>query len=148
MNCTRTESKSGGGTIIKCGRVRGWAWYNSSVRTSVSIQELFRELRQFGVRIREQNEVSDYLLRFPSLIDTVRRATEAASKHLPEAQLSLELYQDPESEDEHLVLYARFPQYEEDVMSRIRKARNEYRPFLGQDSGYLLLTTDFRHPEP
>lgn len=118
------------------------------MHASVSVQDLFSELKELGVRIRDQQEVSNYLLCFPNLIDTVRRATEAASKHLPEAQLSLELYQDPESEDEHLVLYARFPQYEEDVMSRIRKARNEYRAFLGQDSGYLLLTTDFRHPEP
>ncbi len=114
---------------------------------SVSIQKLFTELKQAGVRIPKWSEVYDYLLRFPNLIDVVRRATKAALKHLSEAQLYLELYHNPEIEDEHLVLYARFPEYEEDVMERIHQAQKEYRYLLRGKSGYLILTTDFRHPE-
>ena len=77
----------------------------------------------------------------------VKQAVFIAQDHLREAQLQLEVYRDPEGEDEHLVLYARFPVYDETVMERIRSARRQYRHLLLGKSGWFILTTDFQQPK-
>jgi hypothetical protein len=74
------------------------------------------------------------------------QAVFAARNHLKEARLQLEVYRDPESEDEHLVLYARFPAYDETVMRKIGAARRQYRHLLRGKSGWFILTTDFQKP--
>lgn len=94
--------------------------------------------------ISETGEVSEYLLRFPDMRETVNRVIRVAREHLPEAQLELVVSTDPESDDSYLVLYARFPEYTPDVMERIRAARRAYLPYLRGKSGWILLTTDFR----
>ena len=91
-------------------------------------------------------KVSDYLLRFPDMLETVNQVVRTVREHLPEAQLELVVYHDPEIEDEHLVLYARFPRYTPAVMERIRAARRAYSPYIRGKSGWILLTTDFRQP--
>ena len=88
--------------------------------------------------------VSEYLLRFPDMRETVNQVVRVAREHLPEAQLELVVYTDPEIDDSYLVLYARFPEYTPDVMERIRAARRAYLPHTRGKSGWILLTTDFR----
>jgi len=94
----------------------------------------------------DSEKVSGYLLRFPDMLEAVHQVVRIAREHLPEAQLELVVHRDPEIEDEHLVLYARFPQYDPAVMERIRAARRAYSPYIRGKSGWILLTTDFRRP--
>ena len=88
--------------------------------------------------------VSEYLLRFPDMRETVNQVVRVAREHLSEAQLELVVYTDTEIDDSYLVLYARFPEYTPDVMERIRAARRAYLPYTRGKSGWILLTTDFR----
>jgi hypothetical protein len=94
----------------------------------------------------DSEKVSDYLLRFPDMLEAVNQVIRTVREHLPEAQLELVVYHDPEIEDEYLVLYARFSQYTSAVMERIRAARRAYSPYIRDKSGWILLTTDFRQP--
>jgi hypothetical protein len=127
----------------------GWQILTASLfsETSSKIDRLFRQLRLQGVRVKQQGEVYEYLLRFPDMIGVVEQAVCIARDHLKGAQLQLEVYHDPESEDEHLVLYARFHVYDETVMERIRFVRRQYRHLLLGKSGWFILTTDFQQPK-
>jgi len=94
----------------------------------------------------DKPNVSEYLLRFPDMRETVNQVVRIVREHLPETQLELGVYTDPEIDDSYLVLYARFPEYTPDVMERIRAARRAYFPYTRGKSGWILLTTDFRQP--
>jgi len=117
--------------------------------TSSKIINLFSRLQAQGVSIRQQMELYEYLSSFPDMIDALEEAVLIARDHLREAELELEVYHDPESEDEdkHLVLYARFPSYDRSIMKRVRSVRQRYRDFVLHKSGWLFLTTDFQKPK-
>jgi hypothetical protein len=122
-------------------------WQIDTESISSKINELFIQLQLQGVKVGQQSEVYEYLLRFPDMIEVVEQAVFVARNHFKEAQLQLEVYRDPENEDEHLVLYARFPAYDETVMEKIRAARRRYRHLLHGKSGWFILTTDFQQPK-
>ena len=111
------------------------------------IDSLLDYLQRSGISLINQDEIHGYLLQFPDLIDVLSEVVHIACEGLPEAHLSLELYHDPESEDEHLVLYARFREYDNTTMERIRDIRAKYRPLLVGKEGWIILTTDFQPPE-
>ncbi|HLI48539.1 MAG TPA: hypothetical protein VKV18_07640 [Chthonomonas sp.] len=111
------------------------------------------EYLHWNFRIPRLDEVEDYLLRFPEMIEVTREVARIAHERLPEAQLWLEINPDPEIEDEYLVIDARFPNYyKESVLERIEAIENETLPLLQNRGGTppslgILLTTDFRNPE-
>lgn len=111
------------------------------------IQEELITLECLGVRIPDPAEVFDYLVRFPEMGPVVVKVARLAAEKLPDAQLTLQVYHDPEIEDEYLTLYARFASYDETTMEKIRAVREKYRPLVRNTSGWFLLTTDFRPPE-
>jgi len=122
-------------------------WRIGTESISSKVNQLFIQLQLQGVQVGQQSEVYEYLLRFPDMIEVVEQAVFVARNHFKEAQLQLEVYRDPENEDEHLVLYARFPAYDETVMEKIRAARRQYRHLLHGKSGWFILTTDFQQPK-
>jgi hypothetical protein len=122
-------------------------WRIGTESISSKVDQLFIQLQLQGVQVGQQGDVYEYLLRFPDMIEVVEQAVFAARNHLKEARLQLEVYRDPESEDEYLVLYARFPTYDETVMEKIRAARRQYRHLLHGKSGWFILTTDFQQPK-
>lgn len=115
-------------------------------RTTAFFASFLGILRQ-GVRVLEIEQVQNYLLRFPDIIDVIPYVVREARRFLPEAKLVLTVFRDPESNDEYLVLYARFPRYDISTMKRIQAARRAYRQFVINKSGWIILTTDFQHPE-
>ena len=62
------------------------------------------------------------------------------------AQLSLELYRDPEVSDAYLTLYARQEDYEPGLMDELEEVSKQLDEHLEGTSGFLLLTTDFQPP--
>jgi hypothetical protein len=114
---------------------------------NMAISFLLSEIQQLGISLAKQEEIREYLVRFPDLIDVMLQVARTAHSYLPEAHLSLEIYHDPEVEDEHLVIYARQEQYDKTTMMRIRDVRSKYRPLLLGRKGWLILTTDFRPVE-
>lgn len=121
-------------------------WRERSVEVSIKreIDGCLKELQRIGIRFNKIDEIREYLLQFPDIIEATVKIAELAVAYLPEAKFTLEVYQDPEIEDNHLVLYARFKGYERPVMERIRGIRRECRRHLIGKTGWLHLTTDFQ----
>ena len=99
------------------------------------------------VRIENPNLIREYLSQFIGLLDVIPKAVNAAKKHFPEAQLVIDVYQDPEIADCYLVLYIRLKHYDDSVMERLEKAEAEFLSHLVSKRGWIQLTTDFREPE-
>jgi len=133
------------------------------------VEELMEHLsKDPRVLVKNPKLVRRYLHKFNDMIDVVPEAVNAAKRHFPEAQLVLDLYQDPEIDDRHLVLYVRLWNYDKSVMERVREARKELNSFVDRlnsfidrlekaeaeflhrlvdKRGWLQLTTDFQKPE-
>lgn len=99
-----------------------------------------------SAQIARESQVREYLSLFADIADVASYAVEAARRRFPDAQLVLDVYQDPEIDDEYLVLYVRMPHYDDSVMERIAAAEAEYLDMLADKSGWIQLTTDFRTP--
>jgi len=112
----------------------------------IDIEELMKWLAR-RVRIESLHSMRKYLLRFTELLDVIPQAVEAAKKHFPEAQLVMDVYQDPEIDDSYLVLYIRLKHYDDSVIERLEKAEAEFLNQLVNKRGWIQLTTDFREPE-
>lgn len=99
------------------------------------------------VMIPNSAEVRSYLKQCRDLATLLPKICEKARKEFgSEAELSLEMYRDPEIKDEYLTLYVRQPRYDGNVLDRIERVSQTFDEKLGRAEGYLLLTTDFRSP--
>ncbi len=112
---------------------------------AVQIEEVLNQLQQNVITIPKAAEVRDYLIRYSDLIDLVLSVCQLTRQRFDsQAQLSLEVYHDPEMEDEYLTLYVRQQDYDEDILDTIEDIRAQYEAKLAGKSGWLLVTTDFR----
>ncbi|HUW57877.1 MAG TPA: hypothetical protein VMZ92_14650 [Planctomycetota bacterium] len=99
------------------------------------------------VRIPRPADVRQYLLRYPDLTSLLPRMSNRTWQVFRErAQLSLEVYRDPEIEDEYLALYVRQESYGPDIMDMIRAVLGAFHKDLAEKSGWILVTTDFAPP--
>ncbi len=90
-------------------------------------------------------EVRSYLDSHADMYGVTEEICKAARREFgPEAFLTLQVYHDPEIDDEYLVLYVRLRTYGPDTMSRIRSVADAFENELCQTSGSILMTTDFR----
>ncbi len=79
------------------------------------------------------------------MLEVVLLACLLASDDLTQrAEVSLEIYCDPEIEYDYLTLFARQTSYEPDIMQRLEKVASPVDRALAGKSGYLLVGTDFR----
>jgi len=118
------------------------------IDNSLSIETMLEYLSSIQVAVPNPEEVCDYLSRYPDIIELVMLACEETrSRFLLSTQLSLELYRDPEIDDQYLTLYVRQNKYEENIMDKIEEIRLPYSDELADKTGYLLLTTDFQFPK-
>jgi hypothetical protein len=102
-------------------------------------------LGEGGVVMPRHQEVKLYLEAHPDMADVTQTLCITARQEFGiEASLSLEVYRDPEIEDEHLVIYVRLPSYDHETMSRINSVADKCEASLEHVTGMLLLTTDFR----
>jgi hypothetical protein len=130
---------------------------NSEIKEKIN--RLMESLNQEPqVRIKNPELVRKYLNKFKDIIDVVPESVKAAKRHFPEAQLVLDLYQDPEIDHQYLVLYVRLWNYDEDTIETVREARrdfidrleeaeSEFLNKLAGKRGWIQLTTDFQNPE-
>jgi hypothetical protein len=112
----------------------------------IDIEDLMEYLAR-KVRIEDPNLIREYLSQFTGLLDVIPEAVNAAKKQFPEAQLVIDVYQDPEIADCYLVLYIRLKHYDDSVIERLEKAEAEFLSHLVSKRGWIQLTTDFREPE-
>jgi len=106
-------------------------------------------IKRAGRRVRLENphSIREYLLHFTELLDVIPKAVDAAKKYFPEAQLAMDVYQDPEINDCYLVLYIRLKDYDDSVIERLEKAEAEFLNQLVRRRGWIQLTTNFQGPK-
>src|SRR5574341_1900533 len=116
--------------------------------TALPVEPLLEQLRAQGIRIPRPAEVRDYLTRYPDVVAVAGKASELASAEFAgRAELSLELYVDPEIDDRYLTLYVRQNTYDLDIMKMIERVQEGHDCELDGSSGWFLVTTDFQPPK-
>lgn len=120
--------------------------FSASSSLTEEITEMFRRVMELKIHVPAPNDVWQYLEAHPDLIRMVMDLAVLARARLPDAVLSLEISQDPEEEHEYAVIYARFYDYDQTTMEKIRAVRKEFLSLLSNEREWPLLTTDFRSP--
>jgi hypothetical protein len=104
-------------------------------------------VRSEGIIIPDPEEVGGYLLAHSDLLSVLSKiCAAAASKFGTDAQLSLELYRDPEINDDHLTLYVRQRRYRWDLLDIIDQILLAVEPTFSDKANWFHVTTDFRPP--
>lgn len=117
------------------------------VGLTVQIEAALQELMRQGISLPEPSGVRRYLLKNPDLIALLKVVTKTAVRMFHDgSQLSLELYKDPEMDDEYLTIYVRQAYYDADILGRIEELSQLVEPSLADQAGWLLITTDFAAP--
>ena len=110
------------------------------------IFELLQNLSK-DIKINNINDICDYLVEFPDIIDIIPKAINSAKKYFPNAQIVLDFYIDPEIDDNHPIIYVRVENYDNNFMELLEKAEKEFIKELVDKKGWILLTTDFGKPD-
>jgi len=110
----------------------------------LQIQRILRELSEKGIVLRNIDDIHEYLLRFPDIIDVIPLAVSALLKYFPDDQIILDMYKDPEIEDSYLVLYVRTKNYNETFFEKLEKAESEFLDYLVNKEGWIQVNTDFK----
>ena len=93
------------------------------------------------------SEVISYLLKFRELTSIVLfAANKARNRFKSTTQLSLEVYHDPEIDDEYLALYVRQENYDDNIFDVIDEISAEYEDSFPSEGGWFILTTDLHPP--
>ncbi len=123
------------------------ATLTTEATVSATIESLLQRLRARGIKIPRQDEVRDYLTHYPDVIEVTEKACDLTrSEFAGRAELSLELYRDPEIYDQHLILYIRQEKYDSDIMEAIERIHEGYEEDMFDLEGWLLVTTKFDRP--
>jgi hypothetical protein len=91
------------------------------------------------------DEVQPYLREHPKLAALLPAICSSARAEFGNsAQLTLQVYHDPEIEDHYLALIVRLPVYDRATMKRIDRIWEKFESELTDSPGWLTITTDFR----
>ncbi|MBN2208368.1 MAG: hypothetical protein JW759_03640 [Candidatus Coatesbacteria bacterium] len=124
-----------------------WHEYWDRIDVASQCEAALLSVQMHGVLIPEPAEVRAYLVNYSDMVDLVERVCEATLARFPRpSQVALELYQDPEIEDEHLTIYVRQHHYDDLIIDAIREVSRQFDDALCGSSAWLLLTTDFQDP--
>lgn len=98
-----------------------------------------------GIEFPHVDAVVDYCVRNPGFYDVFLYASILTKEEFGDnSQISVELYRDPECDDEYVSIYVRQDSYDNDILERIEEVCKEYEVALTDTSGWLLVTTDFK----
>jgi hypothetical protein len=87
----------------------------------------------------------DYLIRHTDIIDLVLQiGYDVSARFDSDTKLSLVVCHKP-GDDEYLALYVRRASYDDSLMSMIDSIMEKYDNEFADKTGWLLVTTDFRH---
>mgnify|MGYP000314735820 CR=1 FL=1 len=111
------------------------------IPTIRKVNRLLQNLSK-DIKINNINFIRDYLIEFPDIIDVIPKAVNSAKKYLPNAQIVLDFYIDPEIDDNHPIIYVRVENYDNNFIELFALSSN----YLGppRQKGPNLLTT-FSH---
>ena len=111
------------------------------------VDQLLRLVRGLGVLTPMPEAVRQYLLRYPDLMPALRTAcSSTAERFRGRAQVSLEIWRDPEGEEAYPTLYVRQDHYDPGILDEVEAVSLCFEEQLGASGGWLLVTTDFAPP--
>ena len=109
------------------------------------IDALLSELRADSIRISRLPEVRVYLEQFPDLIPIARHVCDLTlSEFDGKAELSLEVYVDPEIDDPHLTLYVQNDGYDAAASAVIESIFENYADGMINSGGWINVLQDCR----
>ena len=112
------------------------------------VDQLIEEMAAHRVDIPQGEEIRRYLAGHAEGLSLLVPIVARARQEFPvPAQLSLELYHDPETAEQDLKLYVRQASYEQGFWRRLLKICEPFEEtFAGMSAGWLHVTTDYRSP--
>jgi hypothetical protein len=100
-----------------------------------------------NVRIGDRDSIGAYLASHPDMAPLVTKICALTAQEFGgTAQVSLELYRDPESASSLLLVCVRQQAYTPDLVSRTAHIMQTFGPQLADSSGWIQVTTDFQPP--
>ena len=112
------------------------------------IEEMLRRVALLQIRIPNPVEVRQYLLdKVDGLLIIESVCVHTAEKFIGVAQLSLELYKDPEIDARQLTLFVRANKYSSEIMDEIDQIRDRCDFLPNEITDWLFVTTDFQPPK-
>ncbi|EHQ35987.1 hypothetical protein [Methanoplanus limicola] len=126
----------------------GYFTYDGSCSYTYIESTLLHLADYLDMSIPNPGEVMDYITRHPGICDAVLYACLlACEEFIKDSEVSLELYYDDESQDKYLTLYIRQENYADDIIEKMDIICDEFEGELAGQSGWLLLTTDYKPPQ-
>ncbi len=123
----------------------GYLSYQKSSNLTSEIEIALNQLFGKRIIISKPAQIRGYLLRYPDMVDLLVLVCETAlEKFGISTYYSLELYRDPEIDDEYLTLYVRQENYSPNILNRIEAIMAEVASEFVGKSGWILVTTDFQ----
>jgi hypothetical protein len=111
------------------------------------VEDVLSSLLEEGIRVPVVADVRATLERTEGLADLALAAGRAARNRLASiGQLSLEVWQDPETSERNLVLFARTADYSYEFNQRLEQVWDDLFIDLLLTNAWITVTTDFRPP--
>lgn len=120
---------------------------NAEASIAQRIDSAFSKIASRNVSIDHPSRVRSYLREHTDLIDLLPFISRTVSEgFIPDTEISLQVYIDPEFEDAYLAVFGRTEHYNEEFAEQIESIRAKYTELLTGKSGWILVTTDFGEP--
>ena len=123
-------------------------WGKSIIPDNYALQRIIQEGQEDDT-LPSINDpaVLAYLTKYPDVRRPLMEVWRAALEEFRTgAVISIEVFSEPDEDDEYLSLYVRQEEYQDDILDRIDAIRAQMRGSLAADTGRVLLTTDFQPP--
>ena len=119
----------------------------NKVDVNIQIGQVLSQVEALEILIPDSEDVRNYLLHFPDIIDLIIPICMLVKEKFNHpTQISLEVYHDPEIDDEYITIYVRQYSYDRSVMKRIEEIETKYENELIDKEGWIFVTTDYRKP--
>jgi hypothetical protein len=117
----------------------------SLAEPEVAVEPWLEALRLKGIRVPRPAEVRAYVNRFPDIVPVARQACDlVVTEFAGKAKFSLEVYVDPEIDDDYLMLYVQAGGYDAAINQALESIFAIYSEDMTDGTGWMMVMQDFR----
>ena len=123
-------------------------WLRSRIPDNYALQRIIQEGQEDDeLSFINDQAARDYLTKHPDVRRPLMEVRSAALEEFhTDAKIFVELFSEPDEDDEYLTLYVRQEEYQDDILDRIDAVRRQLRRSPVANTGRVFLTTDFQPP--
>lgn len=111
-----------------------------------AVSGFVERLEASGVLVPDRDAVIARYRECPGLLKSTEKLLSLARELLTDSVFSLEIFNDECIGDSYVILYARFSNYDDSVVDKIRYVRRRFLSIIDDEVEWPFLTTDFRKP--